>query len=306
MRCGSAPGFAEHRSAPVPAGRERRREHRRDPSALRRHPRRARRPRQQLAVDQLHDGAQRRVVARATSCSSATRRTPRTSRSAPGPSSPWRMRSRSPRACTSIASVAGALAAYEAERKPVVVSTQRAAQASLEWFENLGQYVHQDPLQFAFNILTRSRRVTYDNLRLRDPEFVAEVDAWFDAGVRHQVGQHARARCAADVPALPPARARVEESRDRLGDGHVLRDRRHAERLSPREHREQGARRRGAGDDRDGLRVTRGTHHAGLRRHVQRRARGGLAACRRVRARAHAARISVCSSGTRAARDRRS
>ena len=62
-----------------------------------------------------------------------------------------------------------------------MVSTQRAAQASLEWFENLGQYVHQDPLQFAFNILTRSRRVTYDNLRLRDPEFVAEVDAWFDA-----------------------------------------------------------------------------------------------------------------------------
>ena len=63
--------------------------------------------------------------------------------------------------------VAAALDAYEAERKPVVVSTQRAAQASLEWFENLGQYVHQDPLQFAFNILTRSRRVTYDNLRLR-------------------------------------------------------------------------------------------------------------------------------------------
>jgi anthraniloyl-CoA monooxygenase len=72
-----------------------------------------------------------------------------------------------------------ALVAYEAERKPVVASTQRAAQASLEWFENLGQYVHQPPLQFAFNILTRSRRVTYDNLRLRDPEFVARVDAWF-------------------------------------------------------------------------------------------------------------------------------
>jgi anthraniloyl-CoA monooxygenase len=87
--------------------------------------------------------------------------------------------------------ITDALAAYEAERKPVVVSTQRAAQASLEWFENLGQYVHQDPLQFAFNILTRSRRVTYDNLRLRDPEFVARVDAWFDACVQHEVGRHA-------------------------------------------------------------------------------------------------------------------
>ncbi|MGH3157921.1 MAG: FAD-dependent monooxygenase, partial [Streptosporangiaceae bacterium] len=72
-----------------------------------------------------------------------------------------------------------ALEAYQAERRPVVASVQRAAQASLEWFENLGQYVHQEPEQFAFNIITRSRRVTYDNLRLRDPEFVARMDTWF-------------------------------------------------------------------------------------------------------------------------------
>ena len=72
-----------------------------------------------------------------------------------------------------------ALATYEAERRPVVLSTQRAAQASLEWFEDLEQYVHQEPLQFAFNIMTRSRRVTHDNLRVRDPEFVSTVDAWF-------------------------------------------------------------------------------------------------------------------------------
>jgi anthraniloyl-CoA monooxygenase len=72
-----------------------------------------------------------------------------------------------------------ALAAYESERRPVVASTQRAAQASLEWFENIGQYTGQDPHQFAFNIVTRSRRVTYDNLRLRDPEFVADLDSWF-------------------------------------------------------------------------------------------------------------------------------
>jgi anthraniloyl-CoA monooxygenase len=77
--------------------------------------------------------------------------------------------------------VDGALAAYEAERRPVVESTQRAAQASLEWFENLGQYTHQDPEQFAFNIITRSRRVTHENLRLRDPEFTERVDAWFAA-----------------------------------------------------------------------------------------------------------------------------
>ena len=51
--------------------------------------------------------------------------------------------------------VRSALATYEEERKAVVLSTQRAAQASLEWFENLGQYVHQDPVQFGFNIMTR-------------------------------------------------------------------------------------------------------------------------------------------------------
>ncbi len=82
--------------------------------------------------------------------------------------------------------IESALAAYEAERRPVVVSTQRAAQASLEWFENLTQYIAQDPVQFAFNIMTRSRRVTYDNLRVRDPEFVREVDDWF---ARHEAAR---------------------------------------------------------------------------------------------------------------------
>ncbi|MGH3412394.1 MAG: FAD-dependent monooxygenase, partial [Marmoricola sp.] len=77
-----------------------------------------------------------------------------------------------------------ALTAYEEERQPVVASTQRAAQASLEWFENLGQYTHQDPLQFGFNIMTRSRRVTYDNLRVRDPEFVDRLDRWFAGQTR--------------------------------------------------------------------------------------------------------------------------
>ena len=72
-----------------------------------------------------------------------------------------------------------ALSAYEAERRPVVESTQRAAQASLEWFERIGQYKDQDPTQFAFNLLTRSRRITQENLRLRDPEFAADVERHF-------------------------------------------------------------------------------------------------------------------------------
>lgn len=80
------------------------------------------------------------------------------------------------------------LTAYQEDRQPLVESTQRAAAASREWFENLDQYVRQDELQFAFNLLTRSRRITYDNLRLRDAEFVGAVDAWF----AEQVGKAAR------------------------------------------------------------------------------------------------------------------
>ncbi|MEJ7647544.1 MAG: bifunctional salicylyl-CoA 5-hydroxylase/oxidoreductase [Nakamurella sp.] len=74
-----------------------------------------------------------------------------------------------------------AVESYETERRPVVESTQRAAQASLEWFENLGQYLDQDMVQFCFNLLTRSRRITYENLRVRDHEFAARVDQAFAA-----------------------------------------------------------------------------------------------------------------------------
>ncbi len=77
--------------------------------------------------------------------------------------------------------VESALTAYEAERRPVVESTQRAAQASLEWFENIGIYAGQEPTQFCFNLLTRSRRITYENLRTRDEEFAARVDEAFAA-----------------------------------------------------------------------------------------------------------------------------
>ncbi|MFJ9371003.1 bifunctional salicylyl-CoA 5-hydroxylase/oxidoreductase [Nocardia sp. NPDC101769] len=76
-------------------------------------------------------------------------------------------------------SVAAGLDAYEIERRPVVESVQRAAQASLEWFESIGRYTDQHPDQFAFNLLTRSRRITYDNLRLRDDGFVEAIDGWY-------------------------------------------------------------------------------------------------------------------------------
>ncbi|MET9609471.1 bifunctional salicylyl-CoA 5-hydroxylase/oxidoreductase [Streptomyces sp. NPDC006512] len=72
-----------------------------------------------------------------------------------------------------------ALAAYEEARRPAVASTQRAAAASMRWFEDIEGYVAQPARQFAFNLLTRSRRVTHDNLRLRDPRFTRAVERDF-------------------------------------------------------------------------------------------------------------------------------
>ncbi|MEO7126586.1 MAG: bifunctional salicylyl-CoA 5-hydroxylase/oxidoreductase [Nakamurella sp.] len=107
-----------------------------------------------------------------------------------------------------------ALQAYELERRPVVESTQRAAQASLEWFENIGQYVHQDPTQFAFNLLTRSRRITHDNLRVRDWELVKKIEDWFvanEAASSHGTAEHRQA-----PPMFQPYRIRELELGNRI------------------------------------------------------------------------------------------
>jgi anthraniloyl-CoA monooxygenase len=90
-----------------------------------------------------------------------------------------------------------ALAAYETARKPAVDSVQRAAQVSLEWFEETERYFGKmEPEQFAYSMLTRSLRITHSNLKLRDPEFVAKIDRWFAAGAANQSG--------VNVPADPP------------------------------------------------------------------------------------------------------
>ena len=72
------------------------------------------------------------------------------------------------------------LAAYERSRKLDVLKTQRAAQTSLEWFENSERYMRQHPLVFNFNLMTRSKRITYDNLKRRDPKLVREVTEHFN------------------------------------------------------------------------------------------------------------------------------
>ena len=72
-----------------------------------------------------------------------------------------------------------ALDDYELERKPVVETFQRAAHESQVYFETLKRYLVLPPMQFAFQLLTRSGRITYDDLHFRDAKFGDGVDAWF-------------------------------------------------------------------------------------------------------------------------------
>ena len=74
-----------------------------------------------------------------------------------------------------------ALNDYEMERQPIVERFQEAALESSSYFEHVSRYAQFDPRQFAFNLLTRSRRITYINLTQRDPELVRTVDSWFAA-----------------------------------------------------------------------------------------------------------------------------
>jgi anthraniloyl-CoA monooxygenase len=73
---------------------------------------------------------------------------------------------------------ARALPLFEARRRPRVEQYQQAALDSLRWFEQMGQYTHLDPIPFAVEAMTRSKRVDFDKLRQRDPEFVARVESW--------------------------------------------------------------------------------------------------------------------------------
>ncbi len=79
------------------------------------------------------------------------------------------------------------LAAYEAERRIEVLKLQSAARNSTEWFETVDRYTNLDPLQFTYSLLTRSQRVSHENLRLRDPNFLEAVERGFAAaaGVPH-------------------------------------------------------------------------------------------------------------------------
>jgi anthraniloyl-CoA monooxygenase len=68
---------------------------------------------------------------------------------------------------------------YELEREPYVERTQDAASDSAAYFGRIAVYSHLEPIQFAFNLLTRSGRITHATLGVRDPRFTRALDSWF-------------------------------------------------------------------------------------------------------------------------------
>lgn len=77
-----------------------------------------------------------------------------------------------------------ALVDYEMERQPVVERFQIAADESAHYFERAASYPRFTPLQFAFNLLTRSGRISYTKLAVRDPQFAQSLDSWFSTTAR--------------------------------------------------------------------------------------------------------------------------
>jgi anthraniloyl-CoA monooxygenase len=75
--------------------------------------------------------------------------------------------------------VCGAFTRYEEARRTEALRLQNAARNSMEWFENVRRYIHLEPQQFAYSLLTRSQRVGHENLRLRDRDYLEGVERWF-------------------------------------------------------------------------------------------------------------------------------
>ena len=96
---------------------------------------------------------------------------------------------------------------YQDERRVEVLRLQSAARNSLEWFEQAERYLDLPPTQFAYSLLTRSQRISHENLRLRDPRWLREAEDWF----QHQAGGQA-----GRAPMFAPFRLRDMELKNRV------------------------------------------------------------------------------------------
>ncbi|MGR3498147.1 MAG: bifunctional salicylyl-CoA 5-hydroxylase/oxidoreductase [Limimaricola soesokkakensis] len=106
--------------------------------------------------------------------------------------------------------LATAFESYEEARRIEVLRLQSAARNSMEWFEEVGRYLDLDPVQFNYSLLTRSQRISHENLRLRDPEWLKGAERWFQS--RAGLPEDAPVR----APMFAPYRLRGMELKNRV------------------------------------------------------------------------------------------
>ena len=190
-----------------------------------------------------------------------------------------------------------ALAEYQAERSLEVLKLQNSARNSTEWFETVERYLDFEPWQFAYSLLTRSQRISHENLRLRDRGWLEETERAF--------WKRATGKSQGRPPMFAPFKLREMELRTASSSRRWRRIRRPtgARRFPSRPLWRPGAGRRGPGVHRDDLRFADGADHARLHRHV---APQHVAAWRRITDFVHAnsGPRSASSSAIRAARGR--
>jgi anthraniloyl-CoA monooxygenase len=106
--------------------------------------------------------------------------------------------------------MADAFARYEDERRLEVLRLQNAARNSTEWFEDVERYLNLDPVQFNYSLLTRSQRISHENLRDRDRDWLAAAEMWFETRATGNVPQTAK------PPMFVPLRVRGIELKNRV------------------------------------------------------------------------------------------
>jgi anthraniloyl-CoA monooxygenase len=106
--------------------------------------------------------------------------------------------------------LAAAFQRYEEERRTEVLRLQSAARNSTEWFEHIDRYLCLDPVQFNYSLLTRSQRISHENLRARDRIWLESAEMWFEEQATHERPRHSR------PPMFTPFRLRGLRLKNRI------------------------------------------------------------------------------------------
>ena len=112
--------------------------------------------------------------------------------------------------------IAEALGAYETQRREEVEKTQHAADVSLRWFETVHRLWGMEPVQFNYSLLSRSKQITHENLRMRDPALVEDVERWFADKSNLGAGPVAHENVRQRPPMFMPFKLRVMELANRV------------------------------------------------------------------------------------------